>query len=995
MQSLKINDSSTSNASPEKTSGALMLLPSFLLKPAALLWLWALPQGILALLNLQGYQLIEGNMDAGEQHNAQLMGACNLAVFLTGAIGWTSCRPSNWKQNSPSVLHPAWAILAIALNAAYLWFAVASMENILPQNVRSWLYPETQFLYNQFAFAMLPLFWGILRLAGARAAAGFGRAISVSTGVAIGTPLLLYLAFNALKSIRSSSFSTVVFASMTVVAGIVMFVAICRAILLVGRRIHTWAPLAERITILLVGLALPVSGLLLNRSIPFPTDFQAWEVYALVAVNCGILLLASLKHADWPRGSLYLLSATLPFSLYFFIVFLPFVPLSVVAVIALGTGFLVLTPILLFVLHLSLFNKARLRIAGARGERWVLAGCALAALLLPGFFTFRGLADKVALNSALTYVYQPSIETGQTTYPSNRLNLRRALNNHRKYKNGIFYPLLSPFYSWLVFDNLVLPDDKMETLEKTFFGEAGLDSNNDPVGSRRSLRGGNSVRNRSRMPRTREISPTATLQHLNVGVSATGQEFTTMTLTFTLQSTGTQPAEYAQSLPLPAGAYVSGFRLHVNGKSVPGRITEKKTALWVYTMIRDSERRDPGLLFYNGAESLELRVFPVMAQQPSVVEIDFLVPIGATELQFAQNLTDPVQVLTQVGASIRPTVAHIEGGVIVAAASALPTLHVVPRETYLHLIVDQSAKTAFKGSFGEAITALQKSFPNAKRARVTLANYELVSAVEALTPLDDLANKNALIFDERLIKSGGFSLDRALGDAIRQHRNLDLDQPAADGLPPPQPIFVVLGDSDETRPLSLEFASQWSEFLPQFSIYQLSSAGAPRLIEGPSGEAETPLLRMAGIVRPVVANRITAFPPSVGLAVIEYFDPSLNQWRPLGEQVTHKTDQWSHAVALQLEQASQSRSPGDSPHSLEDLVKLSRETGILLPSTSYIVVENAAQWQMLEASERQKLGQNSELAFRETPSPSLVALIAGFAGYIALRRWRLRRAVPA
>jgi hypothetical protein len=991
MQSLKINDSSTVSALLEKTGQPLPLLPSFLLKPAALLWLWALPLGILALLNLQGYQLIEGNMDAAERQRAHLMGVCNLAIFLTGAIGWISRRLFDRKQSTPSILHPAWATLSIMLNAAYLWFAVASMDHILPQNVRSWLYPETQFLYNQFAFAMLPLFWGILRLAGARAAAGFGRAISMSTGIAVGTPLLLYLVFNALTSIRSSSFSTVIFASMTVVAGIVMFVAVCRSILLFGRRINTWGPLAERIAILLVGLALPIGGLLLNRSIPFPTDFQAWEVYALVIANCGILLLASFKYAEWPRGSLYLLSATLPFSLYFFIVFLPFIPLSVIAVIALGTGFLVLTPILLFVLHLSLFNKARLRIAGLRRERRVLAGCALAALLLPGFFTLRGLADQIALSSALNYVYQPSIETGQTTYPANRLNLRRALNNHRKYKNGISYPLLSPFYSWLVFDNLVLPDDKMERLEKTFFGKAGLNSNNDPLSTPWSLSGGGSVRNRSRMPRSREVSHTVALQHLSVGVSSAGQGLTTMTLTFTLQNTGTQPAEYAQSLPLPAGVYVSGFRLHINGKPVPGRITEKKTALWVYTMIRDSERRDPGLLFYNGADSLELRVFPVMTQQPSVVEIDFLVPVETSELQVIP-MTDPVEVLRQAGALIRPTVALTEGGVVVAGASSQPALRAVARETYLHLIVDRSAKTAFNGSLGYAITTLQKSFPKAKHARVTLANYELVNAVEALTPLDDLANGNANILDERLLKAGGFSLDRALAEAIRQHRDLDLNRPAADGLPPPRPIFVVLGDSEETRPLSLEFASQWSEFLPQLSIYQFSSAGVPRLIEGPSSEAEMPLLRMAGTVRPVVANRITVFPSSVGPAVIEYFDPNLNQWRPLGEQVTHKTDQWSQAVALQLEQASQSRSPGDSDQGLKDLVKMSRETGILIPSTSYIVVENAAQWQMLEASERQKLGQNSALTFRETPSPSVLALIMGFLGYIALRRWKTRRA---
>ena len=42
------------------------LLPALLVGPAALFWLWVLPLGILLALNLQGYRLISGNMDAAQ-----------------------------------------------------------------------------------------------------------------------------------------------------------------------------------------------------------------------------------------------------------------------------------------------------------------------------------------------------------------------------------------------------------------------------------------------------------------------------------------------------------------------------------------------------------------------------------------------------------------------------------------------------------------------------------------------------------------------------------------------------------------------------------------------------------------------------------------------------------------------------------------------------------------------------------------------------------------
>jgi hypothetical protein len=70
----------------------------------------------------------------------------------------------------------------------------------------------------------------------------------------------------------------------------------------------------------------------------------------------------------------------LPFSLYFFFVFLPYTPLSILAIIVFGVGFLVLAPIFLVVLHLSLLHKSsRAVLGGANQWRLWLAGvgCAL------------------------------------------------------------------------------------------------------------------------------------------------------------------------------------------------------------------------------------------------------------------------------------------------------------------------------------------------------------------------------------------------------------------------------------------------------------------------------------------------------------------------------------------------------------------------------------------------------------------------------------------
>ncbi len=75
---------------------------------------------------------------------------------------------------------------------------------------------------------------------------------------------------------------------------------------------------------------------------------------------------------------------------------------------------------------------------------------------------------------------------------------------------------------------------------------------------------------------------------------------------------------------------------------------------------------------------------------------------------------------------------------------------------------------------------------------------------------------------------------------------------------------------------------------------------------------------------------------------------------------------------------------------LKGLLAASRESGVMLASTSYIVVENAAQWRMLDVSERRKLDQNAALDFKEASAPSWIWVGAGFGLWVGFRRWRAR-----
>ncbi|NJK92554.1 MAG: hypothetical protein HC904_12430 [Blastochloris sp.] len=59
------------------------------------------------------------------------------------------------------------------------------------------------------------------------------------------------------------------------------------------------------------------------------------------------------------------------------------------------------------------------------------------------------------------------------------------------------------------------------------------------------------------------------------------------------------------------------------------------------------------------------------------------------------------------------------------------------------------------------------------------------------------------------------------------------------------------------------------------------------------------------------------------------------------------------------------------------MVRQSKESGILIPATSYIVVETDAQWKMLQIKEKQKLAGHEVFELQEASAPSwwLLALL--------------------
>jgi hypothetical protein len=972
------------------------LLPPVLTGPASFLWFWTLPIGLLLALNLQSYRLIEGNLDASGHRSAIYLGLL-LAGSLLLSLGLFVAARRRASATTPA---GAWALPAIVTHVAYLWLATESSGELLPRSVSAWIYPEARYFFHQFALAMLPLFHGVLRLAcaGVDARGSAKKSIVRSFGLALGMPVLAYLAALALTSFgRFERLAAGAAALVFVAGGVVLFVCLLRAVLLLLRSVARGGPAGERAAIAVLALVLPLAGLWLNASIAFPVDFQAPEVYALTVLNAGLLLTGSLLLPRRPRLALALLAVTFPFALYFFVVFLPYLPLALVAMIALGAGFLILAPTLLFALHLHLlWRAARAVNASGLGARRVGALVAAGIALLPAAFVARALGDRHALNAALDYAYTPALGVEAPRFSGDRAHVVRALANHRAYKAGRYYPLLSEAYAAIVFGGLVLPDAKLAQLETLFGGRPGRSSAADGLGLFHS-RG-----NRPSMPRAVPPPRHVAVSALEVSARAVSPETTSVTLALTLQNPGPADAEYSAALPLPSGLLVHGFRLHVHGRPVPGRLVEKKTALWVYTMIRDTERRDPGLLFHRAPGELELRVFPVVAGTPSIVEIDFLVPAAAQGFVPRAEGFDPAATVAALARAAGPALVRTSAADLVASGLDRAGLPAAAQPIYLHLLLERSLANAFGGAPAATLRALRERFPAATHARASLVDLDVRPLVPDLTPLDELPGLLAPALERAAPPAGGFNLDAALAHALRLHRDHDLDRrPAEASAPPPgRPVFVILGARASSRgPFDLPLAEAWADCVSGFELHEIGADGS--FATHRAASVPTPLVRAGSALRPVPPGRLVRFPappgataeggaaPATGLA---FWDASARAWRRLPGLVREADPvdaPWPAALALQLRHQDRARDPGGraSP-ALATLLTEAGAAGVLIPAASYIVVESAAQWRALEAAEARKLGQHEALDHLEAPAPAAWWVLAGFLVVQTLRRPR-------
>ncbi|MDH5599437.1 MAG: MSEP-CTERM sorting domain-containing protein, partial [Cyclobacteriaceae bacterium] len=493
---------------------------------------------------------------------------------------------------------------------------------------------------------------------------------------------------------------------------------------------------------IIIAVVFPLLGLAINNGdISYKGldgifgDFGSFWFYALALINGLFICLPDNNHKGY-RLFLFLgRSITFAYTFYFFIVFLPYLPLSVLAIAAVGLGFLMLTPLVLFVIHVHDLSMDFIFLKAYFKSSNLLIAAMAGFLILPAFLTLNYRHDRRVLNETLDYLYNPNYAV---EYAIDTVSLRKTLDviiDHKDRNNfvllGTQTPYLSSFYNWLVLDNLTLSDAKINKIENIFFGESSFQLWNEEV-------------------RNDKVEISKISSHSSYDPSEKSWR-SWVDLEITNLNQNNRFAEYATTLDLPEGTWISNYYLYVGDRKERGILAEKKSAMWIFSQIRN-QNRDPGLLYYLTGNQVAFRVFPFAKDEVRRTGIEFIHKEPIT-LQF-----DGEKIALGNEEETMPADFENEN-LIYISGKQKATLGKVQRKPYFHFIIDASqGKTVAITDFKHRIDLLSEKHPSLfKGAKISFTN----SYVSTINLDSDWKQK----YKEQSFY-GGFYLDRAIKSAL-------------------------------------------------------------------------------------------------------------------------------------------------------------------------------------------------------------------------------------
>lgn len=946
-----------------------------LLNPRWLFLINTLPVIILFFVGWSEYNIIDSLL---KEENISLWKSFSIALIILAVLnaGYAIVQILRRKP-----IDPVYCVVSLI---AYITFIVSYFEyysDIIPFSIPDWMISGNIFIYVG-AFLMPTLAHSLLCLVVMLTHYPKRDSAWKNLFIAIAIPVLVY----ALAIIVAPLWNGAVFSDMVFTVGIILttvlflfFLLRFIYILITKKNIYKQNQLFWKIPITFV---LPVIGLMTNDYVFSHVfgDFSGIWYYLITLLNAALLCVPSPKDSKLRLLLFAGRCITFVYTLYFFLVFLPVLPLSLIAVIIFGAGFLMLAPLALFPVHISELAKDYDILKHFYKKRIIYLTATVGLLVLPVSVTISYLNDRKALHETLEYLYSPDYSK---EYKLKSASINRVLDiTDRRVGMDMFMysstPYLSSYYKWLVLDNLTISNDKRRMMHRIFDGDhrAEILDSTGAGNTRKPDINISGITHNSRY----DTQQQAWISWVDISITNGNTEL--------------WDAEYKTTFELPAGCWISDYYLYVGEVKEPGILAEKKAATWVFNQIRNVNR-DPGMLRYLSGNSVEFRVFPFQKDETRLTGIEFI-------------HKEPVQIdidshsITLGEASVQAGTDNTvkSDGVIYLSASDKDKLETVERTPYYHFVVDMSTNND-EGSY-TFIGEPKKPYKDKEKAERyirqinRLLDRNLIAGSDAKITFTNINTKTMALNDNwtdaiRDMKfEGGFYLDRAIKEILY------------DTYTNPQskyPVIVVVSDFPNKGVINEDIADFHFVYPESELFYSLSA----NILKSHS---------FAKGIRTVIVNHVDTIPkhtvkaypdavnptdylPNDGKAsiLLTTKDKTLNVTT---DDIEKKS--WTSGLQMQAQWMLQTLYPQTADKEWLPLVQNSFKSGIMSPHTSYIVVENEAQKAILMKKQEETLNGHRALDLDDNTQPMsepdmliIIVLFAVF--YLLYKRRKKKRAI--
>ncbi|MDL2256746.1 MSEP-CTERM sorting domain-containing protein, partial [Bacteroidales bacterium OttesenSCG-928-I14] len=852
--------------------------------------------------------------------------------------------------------------VALLCYITFIYLYGLHLEEILPFDIPRWMISDNLFIYVG-TFLMSTLIYSIFILVVHFTADAKDNKAWKSFLIAIAIPVLAYLFLQiGLPSWRIFDENFGMHAALIIfITGTLIFLFfLIRGVYILATK---KADILKKYTLIWeipITILLPISGLLVNNGFNdfiigdsgVFGDFNSYWFYVLAIVNGVFICLPNLENKLYRLFLFFGRCVTFAYTLYFFLVFLPFLPLSIIAIIAVGTGFLMLTPLLLFVIHANKLSKDFSFLKSFLSKKTIIAVSALGFILIPASITTNYLEDKKVLNKTLEYLYTPDYSK---QYSIDKKSLQKTLAVIKRHKDnnsgGIFgsqQPYLSSYFNWIVLNNLTLSNNKIDYINQVFFGETPDEPWYDDIRNEdvdiTDISTSSIYDNKQKLWKSRV--------DLEISNNRTNSWF----------------AEYATTIDLPEGCWISDYYLYVGDRKEYGILAEKRSAMWVFSNIRN-ENRDPGILYYLTGNKVAFRVFPFANKEVRKTGIEFL-----HKEPVSLNIDNYI---VELGNIEETSYENIENeNIAFVSSQEKQTLKPVKRKPSFHFLVDASeGKDEVSTNFAKRIeTALKNNPQLSENAQISFVNTYVDTY-----PLND--NLMQLFDSSKRTFEGGFYLDRAIKTALfNANKNKQYT------------VIVVVTNNIRDAILDKDFSDLRFTFPESEYFFMLDADGnlnPHSLINNPKAKLEinSEYLFHETVLEYKLSDKSTAYLPNNNQPSIvlknDIFDTSMQEI---------KEKDWQSGLMMQAKWMSQNLHPETSNKEWLNLVKYSFISRIMSPVTSYLVVENEAQKAILQKKQEQVLSSNKSLDLDEDTQrmsePSLWLLIILLGLVVLYRRVR-------